>query len=685
VTALRRSRLLRGLAGLALVLLFMLHDLGLRPLPLLSSIDRQLYDGRQAALDPAPDPRIVIVDVDAPRPDGRVDTALSPAGFAGLVERIFERGRPAVVGIGAPLLDAYPEGRLDPALVEVLDGRAAVLGYRLTAARGELRSEGIDPQVVLSRSEAAERGLPLAEVGPASAAPPAPTGAPAIASGFFNAFDGAGIDADGTLRALPMLALRGDDVYLSFGPSVLRLWLGDATLSARDDGLTLTGTRGSIRIAVSQGYTAMVPFAGRRGRDVSRFRYVAARDILEGRADFAAFDDRIVLLGSSLPRLADLRRTPVSEAYPGIEVHAALIAGALDERIKRRPAEAGTVSAATTLVAGGALALALPALGPIGTVLACGVALLTLIGGNVIAYSNFHLVLPLAAGVAAVALLAVFNLVFGYLAEGRSRQAVLRLFGEYLSPAVVEQMASDPVRWQIAESRNAELTILFADIRGFTRMAESMDPAALRDYLNTVFTGLSNIIHWHGGTVDKYIGDAVMAFWGAPVDDPEHAEHAVEAAIAMQQEARRMSANFVMRGLPPLTIGIGINTGLARVGDMGSEVRRTYTALGDAVNLASRLESLTKRYDVPIMVGEATVRAVRRHRFDELVPALIDGRTEPVRVYAPVMPAPATADDTDETRERARPRGFVQAAGNNKDNGGSVPTGALHEGTGPRV
>jgi adenylate cyclase len=212
-------------------------------------------------------------------------------------------------------------------------------------------------------------------------------------------------------------------------------------------------------------------------------------------------------------------------------------------------------------------------------------------------------------------------------------------------------------------------------------MAESMDPAALRDYLNTVFTGLSNIIHWHGGTVDKYIGDAVMAFWGAPVDDPDHADHAVEAALAMQQEARRMSADFVMRGLPPLAIGIGINTGVARVGDMGSAVRRTYTALGDAVNLASRLETLTKRYEVPILLGEATARACRAHRFEELVPALIDGRTEPVRVFAPVLPAPGAVPAGARASE---PDGF-EAAASRVQAAGATPTGAIHEASGPRV
>jgi adenylate cyclase len=176
-----------------------------------------------------------------------------------------------------------------------------------------------------------------------------------------------------------------------------------------------------------------------------------------------------------------------------------------------------------------------------------------------------------------------------------------------------------------------------------------------------------------------------MAFWGAPLDDPQHADHAVEAAIAMQDEARRLSADFVMRGLPPLAIGVGVNTGLARVGDMGSAVRRTYTALGDAVNLASRLEGLTKRYEMPIIVGEATASAARAHRFGELRPANVDGRSEPVRVFVPLMengqPMPGRQHQPPAPVPAANNTGSGIVASKPKHH----PSGAVDEGTGPRV
>src|SRR5690606_15419907 len=257
----------------------------------------------------------------------------------------------------------------------------------------------------------------------------------------------------------------------------------------------------------------------------------------------------------------------------------------------RRPDEARAIGALSTALVGGFLAIALPALGVVGAVAATSVGALVLLGANAIAWSNLGLVLPIAASLAALLALGLFNLVVGWFAEGRARREVIARFGEYVSPALVEQMAHDPLSWRTLESSNRELTILFADIRGFTRIAETMQPEALREYINAFLTAMTEVIHTHRGTVDKYMGDAVMAFWGAPVSDPAHADHAVAAALAMQREVARLSASFVTRGLPPLAVGIGINTGVVRVGDMGSKLRRAYTVIGDAVNLASRLES----------------------------------------------------------------------------------------------
>jgi adenylate cyclase len=442
----------------------------------------------------------------------------------------------------------------------------------------------------------------------------APLQRAARASGFFNPFLGGGLDSDGVIRALPLLAGYGDAVYESLVVAVMREYLGNAAVTVRDDALVLAGRRGQVEVPVSAGFTAMVPLAGRGGAGGGRFRYLSATDVLQGRVDWALLRDRVVLVGTTAPGQTDLRATPVSEVFPGVEIHASLIAGMLDGGLKQRPAEARAVSAMVTLGVGALLALALPALGALGAVLASAVAAMALIGGEAIAYTNFGIVLPLAAALAALLALASFNLTVGWFAEGRARRAMMQLFGEYVSPALVEQMARDPVNYRIAGSANRELTILFADIRGFTRIAETMEPEALREYLNTFLTGMTGIVHAHRGTVDKYMGDAVMAFWGAPVDDTAHADNAIAAALAMQAEVIRMSEALRARGLPPLAVGIGINTGIVRVGDMGSKLRRAYTVIGDAVNLASRLEGLTRQYEVPIIAGEGTVRRCRQNR-----------------------------------------------------------------------
>ncbi len=198
-------------------------------------------------------------------------------------------------------------------------------------------------------------------------------------------------------------------------------------------------------------------------------------------------------------------------------------------------------------------------------------------------------------------------------------------------------MTRDPTRFGTMISENRELTILFADIRGFTRISESMEPAQLREFINEFLTAMTECIYQHQGTVDKYIGDAVMAFWGAPMPDEHHADNAVAAAMAMIAEVAKLNKLGSQKGWPTLSIGIGINTGVARVGDMGSKLRRAYTVLGDAVNLASRLEALTKQFNTPIIVGEATARQVRRQSFSELAQVTVAGRSESTRIFIPTM------------------------------------------------
>jgi adenylate cyclase len=236
-----------------------------------------------------------------------------------------------------------------------------------------------------------------------------------------------------------------------------------------------------------------------------------------------------------------------------------------------------------------------------------------------------------------VAFLYTTDMAYGYFVESRSKRQFTELFGQYVPPELVDRMASDPEKYTM-EPREAELTILFADVRGFTGISETLKPEELREYMNAYLTEMSGIIRskYHG-TLDKYIGDAIMSFWGAPVDDAQHARNAVLAALAMQAASEALNGKFTARGWPGLRIGIGINTGMVRVGDMGSQVRRAYTVLGDAVNVASRLEGRTKHYRVGILVGPSTRHAATDVLFREVDRIKVKGRAEPLTVYEPLM------------------------------------------------
>jgi adenylate cyclase len=233
------------------------------------------------------------------------------------------------------------------------------------------------------------------------------------------------------------------------------------------------------------------------------------------------------------------------------------------------------------------------------------------------------------------AALFICNLGWSYLFEFRNRRAMVGLFGEYLAPELVAEMAANPKKYSMeGESRN--LTVMFSDVRGFTTISESLNPRELREYINAYLTAVSEDIRGNRGTLDKYIGDAVMAFWGAPLPLPEHASLAVATALKMQRSVIELNADFVKRNWPPLHIGVGVNTGIMHVGDMGSKIRRAYTVMGDAVNLGSRLESITKIYGVGVIVGILTRDATPEYAYRELDRVRVKGKNEPVPIFEPL-------------------------------------------------
>jgi adenylate cyclase len=224
---------------------------------------------------------------------------------------------------------------------------------------------------------------------------------------------------------------------------------------------------------------------------------------------------------------------------------------------------------------------------------------------------------------------------YGFFIESRGRRQLSRLFSQYVPPELVAEMDARPQRYSM-ESDSRELTVLFSDVRGFTRISETLPPRDLSRLMNDFLTPMTRVIHAHRGTIDKYMGDAIMAFWGAPVPDPEHARHALDAALEMQATLKQLNPEFRRRAWPELQIGIGLNTGPMRVGDMGSEFRRAYTVMGDAVNLGERFQRLTRVYAVDIVCGEALRAAVPEFIFLELDRVRVRGKDRAVAIYQPL-------------------------------------------------
>ena len=258
-----------------------------------------------------------------------------------------------------------------------------------------------------------------------------------------------------------------------------------------------------------------------------------------------------------------------------------------------------------------------------------------LLGLNYWLYAAGGLVMPLASAVLMVVTAFALNMSYGYFVESRSKRELANLFGTYVPPELVDEMVKDPDSYSMT-AVNKELTVMFSDMRGFTKMSEQMEPVQLQALLNGVFSRLTSLIRGNRGTIDKYMGDCVMAFWGAPVETSEHAHLAVKSALEMANAVRGINEEHRAKGMPEIGIGVGVNTGNMCVGDMGSNIRRSYTVVGDAVNLGSRLEGLSKVYGVEIVVSESTRKLAPDFAWQELDKVRVKGKDVAVSIFWPV-------------------------------------------------
>jgi adenylate cyclase len=287
------------------------------------------------------------------------------------------------------------------------------------------------------------------------------------------------------------------------------------------------------------------------------------------------------------------------------------------------------------LVLGLAVALILPRLGVLASTATAASVVAAVVAGNLLVWHVYGYVFNLAAPVILVLSLYFFNIVYGFFLEARSKRLITGLFGTYVPKELVAEMSKNPGDYSM-QGESRVMTVLFSDVRDFTSISEGLTAESLKDMMNTYLTAMTEVIQDKRGTIDKYIGDAIMAFWGAPVADDKHAAHGVEAALEMQSRIRGLDPEFIKRGWPPLHIGVGLNCGEMNVGDMGSKFRRAYTVMGDAVNLGSRLEGLTKEYGASILVSETIVVAAPGFVYREVDKVVVKGRHEGVAIFEPM-------------------------------------------------
>ncbi|MDX1425655.1 MAG: adenylate/guanylate cyclase domain-containing protein, partial [Kiloniellales bacterium] len=308
-----------------------------------------------------------------------------------------------------------------------------------------------------------------------------------------------------------------------------------------------------------------------------------------------------------------------------------------DEGALTFPAIVRTPEFLVLLLIGVVLSLALPMLSPIKASLLTFVSMLPVLYMGY-AVSSHRPLLPMEYSLLTILMLFVVNVLISYFTETSRKQQLINAFGQYVPAELAARISQDPEQFSL-EGESRELSIMFCDVHNFSAISEQLEPKELADLLNTLFTPLSRILYKHHGIIDKYMGDAIMAFWGAPLPDTHHASNAVSAAFEMQEAMKELMPRFRDRGWPEVSIGIGINTGVVSVGNMGSEYRVAYTVIGDAVNLAARLQELTRVYSARIIVGEATRRACPIVVYRELGLVQVKGKNELARIYEPCNPS----------------------------------------------
>ena len=655
------QRIVRYTLSLALTAVFLLHVGGVIHIPILTSLENQAYDSRlKITLPEQVDRQVVIIDIDEKSIDEIGQWPWNRNVLAKINDALFDYYQIKVIGYdivfaeedideGAKLLDKMAKGSLrdndafigeyrrvmsslqhDQRFAESLKNRNTVMGFvmdtdstkgRLPEPITKLDENTLD-KLAINKTVGYTANLSVLQNS-------------AFSGGFFN---NPLLDDDGVFRRVPLLQTYKDELHESLALALTRVATSspdiEMVVSPNSDGqdLFLEWVRiGELAIPVDHQSGVLVPYIGEQ----RSFEYIPATDVLNKTVSKEKLAGKIALFGTSAPGLLDLRTIPLEPAYPGVEVHANIIQGILDGRILHQPGYTQGFEFLLIFALGLILTFTLPKLSALFSTLIIVFSLTLLIASNFYAWTTAQLVLPIAAPVLLVVLLFALQMTYGFFVESRGKRQLAHLFGQYVPPELVEEMSKKMDEINL-DGEMREMSVLFSDVRGFTTISESLEPKELTDYINAFLTPITKVIHDNRGTIDKYMGDAVMAFWGAPLEDKQHALHALNAAINIVERMHLLREEFAEKQWPEIHVGIGVNTGIMNVGNKGSEFRVDYTILGDAVNLGSRLEGLTKLYGVDIITSESTRHEVPEFEYRELDRVRVKGKDKPVTIYEPL-------------------------------------------------
>ncbi len=654
--------------GLGLVITFILfaHASGMLPLRFVNTLENLSYDFRlQLSLPAQVDKKVIIIDID--------EKSLAEIGqwpwerniLAKIVDNLFDYYDIKVLGFDI----LFAEEDIDPAdkiisqlanssvannkdfkriirknqnlmyrdesLAKSLAHRNTVLGMIFTHQDNHISKGNLPPPIAQLTARDNESYTFLNAT---SYTANVNTLQKSAATGGF--FDNPLIDEDGVFRRVPLLQTYNNKLYPSLALEITRTALQKNTVKLRygasdDDDEQNKSLEwvyiGETAIPVDEYSAVMVPYIGPQ----KTFTYISAIDILNRTADKKNIQNKIALFGTSAAGLLDLRTTPLESAYPGVEVHANIIQGILDQSIKHKPEYMIGFEILLLFILGIFLTIILPLLSPmwssISALLTVGIILLL----DHYAWNTLMVIMPIASPLILVVLLYIMNMSYGFFVESRGKRQLTHLFGQYVPPDLVDEMSRNLKEIDL-DGEIRTMSVLFTDVRGFTSISENMGPKELTGFINAFLTPLTETIHKNRGTIDKYMGDAIMAFWGAPLKDPQHARNALVAGLDMLKAINKLNQDFAAKGQPEIKIGIGVNTGEMNVGNKGSEFRVDYTVLGDAVNLGSRLEGLTKNYGVDFIVSEATRHEVPEFEYRMLDTVKVKGKNKPVTIFEPI-------------------------------------------------